>query len=317
MQLYDGSGQPTAALRQYEEYVRLLEEELGLPPEEETTTLYEAIKAKRILGPHLKGEGPVSQLQPEPSSQSLSPKRDEETQFEKDTGEILASTPRPPPFLKDDSMPRETEAPLFVAREQELAQLNEVLDLALAGQGRVALVIGDAGRGKTVLAQEFTRRAQERDANLVVAAGNCNAYTGVGDPYLPFREILALLTGDVEARWAAGAISREHAQRLWNFTPYSAETLVTTGPDLIDIFIPGKGLIDRAGATAPSDATWFSQLVELAAHNGAGEAPSNVQQSDLFEQYVKVAEALARQQPLLLMLDDLQWADSGSHLSSR
>jgi DNA-binding SARP family transcriptional activator/predicted ATPase len=312
MQLYDGSEQPTAALRQYEEYVRLLEEELGLPPEEETTTLYEAIKAKRILGPHLKSEGPLSQLQPEPSSRSLSPKRDEEAQFEKDTGEVLASAPRLPPFLKDDTMPHETEAPLFVAREQELAQLNEVLDLALAGQGRVAFVIGDAGRGKTVLAQEFTRRAQERDADLVIAAGNCNAYTGVGDPYLPFREILALLTGDVEARWAAGAISREHAQRLWDFTPCSVETLVITGPDLIDIFIPGKGLIDRARATKPSDATWFAQLEELVTRNGAGEAPSSVQQSDLFEQYVKVAEALARQQPLLLVLDDLQWADSGS-----
>jgi hypothetical protein len=40
---------------------------------------------------------------------------------------------------------------------------------------------------------------------LIVAGGNCNAYTGRGDPYLPFREILELLTGHVEARWAAGA----------------------------------------------------------------------------------------------------------------
>ena len=54
IQLFDRAGQQAAAMRQYEEYVKLLEEELGIPPEEKTQTLYEAIKAKRILEPHLK-----------------------------------------------------------------------------------------------------------------------------------------------------------------------------------------------------------------------------------------------------------------------
>src|SRR5690606_25178244 len=54
--LYDLAGQSSAALRQYEEYAQLVENELGLPPEEETTTLYEAIKAKRMLGSFLKAE---------------------------------------------------------------------------------------------------------------------------------------------------------------------------------------------------------------------------------------------------------------------
>jgi len=39
IQLYDRSGQPAAALRQYEEFVKLLEEALGLPPEEETASM--------------------------------------------------------------------------------------------------------------------------------------------------------------------------------------------------------------------------------------------------------------------------------------
>lgn len=54
MQLYDQVGRPAAALRQYQAYTRLLEEELGLPPAEETTTLYEAIKAKQLLSPFVK-----------------------------------------------------------------------------------------------------------------------------------------------------------------------------------------------------------------------------------------------------------------------
>jgi hypothetical protein len=38
---------------------------------------------------------------------------------------------------------------------------------------------------------------------LPVATGNCNPYSGVGDPYLPFRGALGMLTGAVEGAWAA------------------------------------------------------------------------------------------------------------------
>ncbi|MFQ5792775.1 MAG: ATP-binding protein, partial [Acidobacteriota bacterium] len=77
---------------------------------------------------------------------------------------------------------------VFVARERELAQLQTFLDRALAGQGQVCFVTGEAGAGKTALVTEFARRAQERHEDLLVAIGDCNAQTGIGDPSLPFRE---------------------------------------------------------------------------------------------------------------------------------
>jgi DNA-binding SARP family transcriptional activator/predicted ATPase len=83
MQLYGEAGQKAAALRQYEEYAALLEKELGLPPEEETTTLYEAIKAKRILEPFLKAE--------EQGNSLTSLKINKETE-EKDTNSSLVSS---------------------------------------------------------------------------------------------------------------------------------------------------------------------------------------------------------------------------------
>ncbi len=46
MQLYSRSGQRSSALRQYRECVRILEEELAVPPVEETTRLYQAIKER-------------------------------------------------------------------------------------------------------------------------------------------------------------------------------------------------------------------------------------------------------------------------------
>ena len=49
MRLYAQAGQRAAALRQYRECARVLEEELGVRPEEETTRLYQAIREKREL----------------------------------------------------------------------------------------------------------------------------------------------------------------------------------------------------------------------------------------------------------------------------
>jgi adenylate cyclase len=103
---------------------------------------------------------------------------------------------------------------VFVGREQELTQLWEFLDRAIDSQGQVCFVTGEAGSGKTALVTEFARRAQEKHSDLVVAIGQCDAHTGMGDPYLPFREVLSLLTGDVEAKLAGGAITKENASPL-------------------------------------------------------------------------------------------------------
>jgi serine/threonine protein kinase/DNA-binding SARP family transcriptional activator len=53
MQLYAWADQRNAALRQYAECVRLMEQELGVPPQAETVELYNAIKENRLLPPVL------------------------------------------------------------------------------------------------------------------------------------------------------------------------------------------------------------------------------------------------------------------------
>src|SRR4051794_37107627 len=85
--------------------------------------------------------------------------------------------------------------PNFVGRDSEVEQLRTFLDRALAGQGQMAFVAGEAGSGKTALVRAFTEQVQTEHIDLMVAPGNCNAQSGLGDPYLPFRDVLAVLTG--------------------------------------------------------------------------------------------------------------------------
>jgi DNA-binding SARP family transcriptional activator len=288
MVLYTWSGQRTSALRQYDACARVLEEQLGIPPQPSLTELYGAIKDGQT--PSAPGDG---------------------------IGVIPAPSPPRQP-LPHDQLPRflqvgqPLEKAVFVAREPELAQLRGHLRDALAGQGQVVFVTGEAGSGKTTLLQEFASRAQQENEGLVVAWGRCNAHTGWGDPYLPFREILELLTGDVESRWAAGAMTLEEARRLWYLVPLTVPVLLEFGRDLIGSMIPTAGLVKRAYAFATRGSDWIAALEDCVHSAAEREERPRLRQRALFEQYTRVLQGLSEQKPLLMMLDDLQWVDNGS-----
>ena len=62
------------------------------------------------------------------------------------------------------------------------------------------------------------------------------------------------------AKWQKGLITQENATRLWNLLPLSAETLVEQGPDLIDSFVSGYSLENRASSFVPEGADWLDRL---------------------------------------------------------
>ena len=274
MRLLALSGQRTAALAQYRVCCELLDKELGVEPAAETGALYEQIRQGLVVAlPR-----PVEPAAPAPLEVVEGPETD------------------------SSELPR----PLFVARERELAHLERWLAQARRGQGRVGFVVGEPGSGKTALLREFAHRAMETPPDLIVAGGACNAYSGLGDPYLPFVEILRLLTGDFEAYRAAGALSREYARRLQGIAPVALQAVLQVAPALIDTLLSGAVLLKRARAL-PDGAAWAARVQEAISHRAS--IPS---QAFLFDQVTRVLEAVAESHPLLLILDDLQWADAAS-----
>ncbi|MFH2038344.1 MAG: tetratricopeptide repeat protein [Chloroflexota bacterium] len=201
---------------------------------------------------------------------------------------------------------------VFIARQKELKQLSEWLSQAVDGHGRVCFVTGEAGSGKTTLVSEFTRRAQEQYKDLVVAVGQSDAQTGIGDAHLPFREIMAQLTGDVEAKLTQGAITDENANRLRKLLVLSGQALVDVGPDLIGIFVPGIGLATRVGTFVAEKAGWLDKLENLARKPKEKSGSTGLLESHIFEQYSNVICHLSQKNPLLLVLDDMHWADAAS-----
>jgi DNA-binding CsgD family transcriptional regulator/tetratricopeptide (TPR) repeat protein len=77
---------------------------------------------------------------------------------------------------------------MFVGRIGELAELDRALHSTAAGAGASALIVGEAGIGKTRLASELAARAGERGFEVLL--GRSIDLVGTELPYQPFLEAL-------------------------------------------------------------------------------------------------------------------------------
>jgi tetratricopeptide (TPR) repeat protein len=199
-----------------------------------------------------------------------------------------------------------------VGREGELTCLDRFLDNALRSRGQPVFITGEAGTGKTALLAEFARRAQDAHPGLVVAGGTCERLTGIGDPYLPFREIMGLLTGNCESQWAAGVITRDHALRLWSLLPEAVQAICDSGTTLLDGFVPAHNLMDRARAYGAGCEHALARLERLSAARDRRSSPPPVEQHRILDEFATVLQAISARNPLVVIVDDLHWADASS-----
>ncbi len=184
-------------------------------------------------------------------------------------GAVPPAEPKP---ASDPVAPaRERPAALFIGRKPELAQLSNALRSARKGFGRVVLLAGSGGMGKTSLVQQLALQA-EREGTTVLW-GRCLEEAGA-PPYWPWRQ---LIRGRLRS---------------------SAQT------DLAQLF--GSGLQDIAGIV-PEVAERFNVHVERGAVGDSTQSRFR-----LFDAVVGFWRRAAQRAPLLLIFEDLHWADATS-----
>ena len=161
----------------------------------------------------------------------------------------------------------------------QLEHLRRALGAAASGHAQIVFIAGEAGAGKTSLADEFIHEQTAQDPKLIVAVGQCNAQTGAGDAYLPFRQVLTSLTSNAEAERPTGQDQGQRGVVLREFVCVSTQPLSQLGPDLIWIFVPGGSLLARLPTIITTNSKLADKLAERIAPKTASPHPRRTRRS--------------------------------------
>ena len=244
MQLYVETGRRGSALRQYQLCVATLQRELRTEPETETKALYqEILRRGHVTGDRTSEPIPATLARP----------------FAHQTALIEPSAAWEPPL---------------VGRQRDLAPLREALEGALDGRGRLVVLIGEAGAGKSRLASEVSAIATRRLARVLV--GRCYETERI----LPFAPwVQALRSGRVvEEREVFDKLEAGWRDEL------------------------GRLLPELSSEARPPAA---ASAAELAGRSGGDPRYP-------FEAISELLKRLTRRRPLVLVLEDAHWADEMS-----
>ena len=161
---------------------------------------------------------------------------------------------------------------VFVGRQQEMGELKAALEDALSGRGRLVMLVGEPGIGKTRTAQELATYAGMRGAQVLW--GRCYEEHGM-PPYWPWVQAIRSYVRDGDP----------------------------------------EQLRSEMGAGAADIAEVVSDVRErLPDLQSPPELEPEQARFRLFDSVTTFLKSAGQAKPLVLMLDDLHWADKPSLL---
>ncbi len=174
------------------------------------------------------------------------------------------------------------EENVFVDREDILENLKTHLERVRNSDGNLVLLKGEAGVGKSAIAEEFADRC--KDDSLKVLTGRCLYYEST-DPYIPFLEALKdYLDSDESESTYSG--SRQYSS------------------------------IGARSIKSPSTLGGSMGLIGVKSYPEEEEEQPDISLTDkreiMFDKVTNLIIKLSKRQPVLLFLDDMQWIDEAS-----
>ncbi len=157
----------------------------------------------------------------------------------------------------------------LVGRDGTLAKLRDLLQKASTGQRQVIFITGEAGIGKTALVDEFQRQAALDLPKIRISRAQCIEGYGGKEAYYPMLEALNTL--------CCGA--------------------------------SGTKIIEILTSQAP---TWLVQFPELLTPQRRKQLQEEIlgaTRERMLREISRALETVAADNPLLLVLEDLQWVD--------
>ncbi|HVL88530.1 MAG TPA: AAA family ATPase [Candidatus Thermoplasmatota archaeon] len=187
-------------------------------------------------------------------------------------------------------MPAEAGTPNLVGRDAELSLLWQKLAATRDhGRGSCVVLLGEAGLGKTTLVREFETRAKSGSVRWF--EGACLPEASV--PFLPFHDALT----------SYFALREDDSSE--NRTKKISERLKDASPELLQL-VPVVGNMLSAGAG-------LYRAQRLAQVRDATPADPREERERRFEAMGRFLSGLAKPEtPVVVFVDDLQWADSSS-----
>ena len=170
----------------------------------------------------------------------------------------------------------------MIGREREFADLKEAADNLISGKGCIVSITGEAGLGKSRLALELKEYLVERDASSFYEGRSISIGQTVS--YWPFLDILRTYLNLSDAD-SESDVARKLKESMTDLFPHRSEDILPFLGHLLPIRF-GDELDDKLAYFTPEQIR-HQTLMRL---------------RDVFT-------AIARRKPLLLILEDLHWAD--------